>query len=52
MLAVASTCVTVRGMNHATDTELATAAGFGARHHGYSVTRYEDGAAIVTLWND
>jgi len=49
---MAETHVTVRGMNNATDEQVARAAGFGRRHHGYSVTRYDDGAAVVALWND
>lgn len=44
--------VTVRTTEDATDLELATAAGFCSRHWGYTVTRYEDGAAVVALWND
>lgn len=50
---IANTDVIVRGMNDKADAELAKAAGFGVRHHGYTVTRYDDdGAAVVALWND
>jgi len=45
--------VTVRTDRPSTDAELAEAAGYSpSRHFGFNVTRYDDGAAIVTLWND
>lgn len=44
--------VTVAGIAGATDRELAEAAGFGPEHFGFDVTRYDDGTALVSLWND
>lgn len=45
--------VTVTAPEGATDRELATAAGYGGEHFGYTVTRHAvDGTATVALWND
>lgn len=44
--------VTVTAPEGATDAELAEVAGFSARHYGWNVTRYDDGTAVVHLWND
>lgn len=44
--------VTVTCPAGVTDAELAEVAGFGPRHHGWNVTRYDDGTAVVCLWND
>ena len=49
---MADTTVTVRKPGESTDAELAKAAGYNPlRHFGFDVTRYDDGAAIVALWN-
>ena len=44
--------VTVTAPADATDRELADAAGFCSRHWGYTIDRYSDGTALVSLWND
>ena len=44
--------VTVTCPAGVTDAELAEVAGYGPRHFGSSVTRYDDGTAMVLLWND
>lgn len=44
--------VTVAGIDGTTDRELAEVAGFGPEHFGFNVTRYDDGTALVSLWND
>lgn len=45
--------VTVTAPKWASDQDLADVAGFNARHHfGYSVTRYDDGTAAVSMWRD
>lgn len=44
--------VTVTCPEGVTDAELADAAGFAPRHFGWDVTRYDDGTALVSLWND
>lgn len=44
--------VTVTAPEGYTDRDLAQVAGFGKHHHGVDVTRYDDGTALVSLWND
>lgn len=44
--------VTVTCPEGVTDAELAEVAGFCPRHYGWDVTRYDDGTAVVHLWND
>lgn len=44
--------VTLAGIDGHTDRELADVAGYGPEHHGFDVTRYDDGTALVSLWND
>lgn len=44
--------VTVTTAPAVTDLELAQLAGYGPRNFGYDVTRYDDGTAVVSLWND
>ena len=44
--------VTVTAPAGYTDKDLAHVAGFTKRHHGVDVTRYDDGTALVSLWND
>lgn len=44
--------VTVTCPDGVTDAELAEVAGFCPRHYGWNVTRYDDGTAVVHLWND
>ena len=44
--------VTVTAPEGVTDAELAEVAGSGPRHYGVNVTRYDDGTAVVHLWND
>lgn len=44
--------VTVTAPEGVTDAELAEVAGFAPRHYGFDVTRYDDGTAVVHLWND
>ena len=44
--------VTVTAPKGVTDAELAEVAGFSPRHYGWNVTRYDDGTAVVCLWND
>lgn len=48
-----SQVVTVTAPTWATEADMADVAGFNARHHfGYSVTRYDDGTASVSMWRD
>lgn len=44
--------VTVTAPEGFTDKDLAHVAGFTKYHHGVDVTRYDDGTALVSLWND
>ena len=44
--------VTVTAPEGVTDAELAEVAGYNPRHFGWDVTRYDDGTAVVHLWND
>ena len=44
--------VTVTAPEGFTDRDLAHVAGFNSSHHGVDVTRYDDGTALVSLWND
>ena len=44
--------VTVTAPVGVTDAELAEVAGFAPRHFGFDVSRYDDGTAVVHLWND
>lgn len=44
--------VTVTAPDGVTDAELAEVAGFAPRHFGWDVSRYDDGTAVVHLWND
>ena len=44
--------VTVTAPEGFTDRDLAHVAGFNSTHFGVDVTRYDDGTALVSLWND